>query len=72
MRVISKRAIREIWSKYADSEQQLKTWYKEVSKAKWISPQELKRNYPKSSILKGNRVVFNIYGNKYRLVVKMN
>lgn len=72
MRVIAKKTIREFWSKYADAEQQLKTWHKEASKAKWISPQDLKRNYPKSSILKGNRVVFNICGNKYRLVVKIN
>jgi mRNA interferase HigB len=72
MRVIAKKILREFWLKQTDSEQQLRTWFKEASKAKWISPNDLKLDYPKASILKGGRVVFNICGNKYRLVVKIN
>ena len=72
MRVIAKKILREFWMKQTDSEQQLRTWFKEASKAKWTSPYDLKLDYPTASILKGGRVVFNICGNKYRLVVKIN
>jgi mRNA interferase HigB len=72
MRVIAKKILREFWEKHADSEEQLKTWYKEASKASWGSPTDIKEEYAKASILKGGRVVFDIYGNKYRLVVDIN
>ena len=72
MRVIAKKILREFWEKHTDSEEQLKTWYKEASKAHWTTPNEIKKEYPKASILKAGRVVFNICGNKYRLVVKVN
>jgi mRNA interferase HigB len=72
MRVIAKKILREFWEKYTDSEGQLKTWYKEASKAMWISPIEIKTEYAKASILKSGRVVFNICGNKYRLIVDVN
>ena len=48
------------------------TWYKEVKKEHQKSPQDIKLKYPKASILKNNRVVFNIVGNRYRLIVKIN
>ena len=72
MRVIAKKKLREFWLTKTDSEQQLRTWYKEASRAKWTSPNDIKLDYPKASILKGGRVVFNICGNKYRLIVKIN
>ncbi len=72
MRVIAKKILREFWEKYADSEQQLKTWHREASKAVWDSPSDIKAEYAKASILKGGRVVFNICGNKYRLIVDIN
>jgi len=72
MRVVAKKILREFWEKHTDSEQQLKTWYKEASKAKWTSPNDIKLEYPTASILKGYRAVFNICGNNYRLVVKIN
>jgi mRNA interferase HigB len=72
MRVIAKKILREFWVVHADSENQLKTWYKEASKASWINPIDIKEEYTKASILKGGRVVFNICGNKYRLVVDIN
>ncbi len=50
----------------------LNTWYAVASKAKWQTPQDVKQTFPKASILKSGRVVFNIYGNKYRLIVKIN
>ena len=72
MRVIAKKILREFWEKHADSENQLKTWFKEASKANWSSPNDIKNEYPKASILKAGRVVFNIFGNKYRLIVHIN
>ncbi len=72
MRVIAKKILREFWEKHNDAEQPLKTWYKEASKSTWLNPSEIKSEYPKASILKAGRVVFNICGNKYRLVVDVN
>jgi mRNA interferase HigB len=72
MRVIAKKALRDFWEKHADSEQHLKTWYKEASKAAWGSPNDIKEEYTKASILKSGKVVFNICGNKYRLIVDIN
>lgn len=72
MRVIAKKILREFWDKYTDSEQQLKTWYKEASNAKWRSSNDIKNEYARASIIGDNRVVFDICGNKYRLIVKIN
>jgi mRNA interferase HigB len=72
MRVIAKKVLRDYWENQIDSKEQLKTWYKEASKAIWTSPVELKSEYPRASILKSGRVVFNICGNKYRLIVQIN
>lgn len=72
MRVFAKKILREFWSKQTDSEGQLKTWYNEAGRAKWTSPSDIKSEYPKASILKDGKVIFNICGNKYRLVVRIN
>ena len=72
MRVIAKKILREFWTNHKDSEQQLKTWFRETSKANWVSPSDIKSDYPKVSILKSGRVIFNICGNSYRLIVKVN
>ena len=72
MRVVTKKILREFWEKHADAKEQLKTWYKEASKASWNYPSDIKEEYARASILKGGRVVFDICGNKYRLVVDIN
>jgi len=72
VRVISRRTLRDFWDKHADSEEQLKAWYREAEKVSWENFNELKVEYPNASILKGNKIVFNIKGNNYRLIVKMN
>jgi len=71
MRVISRKTLKDFWLQTAhrDAEIPLRYWYKEASSALWHDPHEIKRRYPHSSILPGGRVVFNIGGNKYRLVV---
>ncbi len=72
MRVIAKKTLREFWQKHADCEQQLKSWFQETSKAEWQTTKDIKINYPTASFLAGNRVVFNIKGNHYRIIVKIN
>lgn len=72
MRVVAKKILREFWEKHTDAEDQLKTWYKEASKAEWNSPTDIKEAYTRASILKSGRVVFDICGNKYRLIVDIN
>ena len=72
MRVIAKRTLREFWQRFPDAEQALKAWHAEAEAATWQSPAEIKAQYRNASILKDSRVVFNICGNKYRLVVKIN
>lgn len=72
MRIIAKKILREFWETHSDCEQQLKSWYKEAIDAGWKNPNEIKIEYPSASILNDNRVVFNIKGNNYRLIVKIN
>ena len=72
MRVIAKKTLREFWSKYNDCEQRLKAWYREAELANWKNPNDIKIDYPSASILQNNRIVFNIKGNHYRLVIKIN
>ena len=71
-RVFAKRTIREYWEKHAETEQYLKTWYDTVKNAEWRSPSDVKHTYSTASILKSGRLVFNIKGNDYRLVAKIN
>jgi len=72
MRVIAKGTLRSFWTKHKACEQQLKAWYNEASKSNWKTPNDLKKEYPSASILEENRIVFNIKGNNYRLIVKIN
>ena len=74
MRVIARKTLREFWANpaHADSEQPLKVWFQEAYKADWKSPADIKDQYRSASVLRNNRIVFNIAGNKYRLVVSVN
>ena len=72
MRVIAKSMLRTFWEsspKYRDAKKQMTEWYNYCSNAQWNSPHELKADLRNASILKNNRVVFNVCGNKYRIVV---
>jgi mRNA interferase HigB len=74
MRIISRGTLKAFWrkSEYKDAEQPLKEWYQEARKADWKSPNNVKEHYGSASIIANNRNVFNIAGNKYRLIVAMN
>lgn len=63
------RHLKTFWGKHPDAEQALKAWAEEVGKAEWPTPQAIKTRYPSASFIAGNRVVFNIKGNRYRLIV---
>lgn len=71
-KILSKRTLRVFWEKYPDSREYLQTWYETVKEATWNNPNEVKKFYSTISILKNSRVVFNIKGNTYRLVAKIN
>ena len=75
MRVIARRALRTFWEskpEYSDSKGPLEAWYAEAVAANWRTPAEIKEQYKNASILKNSMVVFNIAGNKYRLVVAIH
>jgi len=72
IRILAKSTLRSFWEKHPDSEQYLKTWYDTAMNANWNNPNDVKMTYAKASILKDNRIVFNIKGNAYRLIVKFN
>lgn len=72
MRVISRRRLREFWERRPDAEGLLRAWFAEAKNAEWHAPTDVTARYASASILKAGRVVFNIGGNKYRLVVKIN
>lgn len=64
--------MRDFWKVHADSEQQLKSWFQEASSAGWKNPNDVKKEYPSASVLNDNRIVFNIRGNNYRLIIRIN
>lgn len=71
-RIVAKRTIREFWEKHNESKEYLQTWYLIAKAAEWKTPNDIKKYYATISILKNSRVVFNIKGNDYRLVAKIN
>lgn len=72
MRIIAVSTLRNYWEINRDAEEALKAWYKEAKAADWATPHEVKAMYRNASVIGDSRVVFNIAGNKYRLVVKFN
>ena len=75
MRVIAKRTLRDFWEQhpnFEDARTRLLEWYAEAENSDWQSPADIKERYRSASFLKDNRIVFNICGNKYRLIVKIN
>ena len=72
MRIIARSTLREFWKRQPQAEQPLKVWFKIASAADWSTPEDVKEDYRKASFLEGNRVCFDISGNKFRLVVRIN
>lgn len=72
MRVIARSTLRAFWQKHREAEQPLKAWLDEALAAQWKTPAEIRDKYRSASILQAGRVVFNIAGNKFRLVVAIS
>ena len=73
MRVVAKSSLKGFWERpgRADAQGPLRSWYDEALKANWRTPQDIKGQFASASICGNNRVVFNVGGNKYRLVVEV-
>jgi mRNA interferase HigB len=72
VRIVARRSLRDFWEAgHADARRPLEAWYAKARKAEWTTSAEVKRDYARASIVDAERIVFNIGGNKYRLVVKV-
>lgn len=69
MRIIARKTLREFWEKHPDARSALQAWYADVRRAQWQSPTDIKQAYRNASFVANNRVVFNIKGNTYRVIV---
>jgi len=72
VRIIAISTLRQFWEIHTDAEEPIKAWYQEARVADWAIPHQVKAMYRNASLLGDNRIVFNIAGNKYRLIVKFN
>ncbi|HYV90942.1 MAG TPA: type II toxin-antitoxin system HigB family toxin [Chitinophagales bacterium] len=72
MRVQAFKTLRFFFEKHSDCESQLRAWYKDAEHAEWKSPDEVKKFHVTASVIGDNRIVFNIKGNRYRLIVKFH
>jgi mRNA interferase HigB len=70
MRIIAKRTLRKFWARHPAAEQPLLAWFREVERERWTTPAQLKAKYRSASFV-GDRVVFNIKGNDFRLIVRV-
>lgn len=71
MRIFNKSTLRKFWEKHPDCEQALRAWYSETKKAEWNNMHDIKKEYRTADFIGNNRVVFNIKGNNYRLIIKI-
>jgi mRNA interferase HigB len=72
MRIIALKTLRLFWEQHPDAPQALQAWYRDAKRATWKTPADISNVYRNASIVGNNRVVFNIRGNQYRLVVAVN
>lgn len=72
LRIVKRKTLSDFWAKHPQSAQPLRTWFHDAKRARWAGPAEVKARYKNASIIEGNRIVFNIGGNDFRLVVKVH
>ena len=72
MHLISRAPLRLFWQQHPDLEGVLKAWCKSVERADWASPTDIQMSYTNARMISGERVIFNIKGNSYRLVVRVD
>jgi mRNA interferase HigB len=72
MRIISRKKLRDFWEQYPLAQKPLQAWFADAKQAHWKSPNDIKGVYRNASVIANNRVIFNIKGNDFRLVVAIN
>jgi mRNA interferase HigB len=72
MRVVALKTLRLFWEQHPDAQQALQAWYRDAKHATWNTPSDIIDVYRNASVVANNRVVFNIRGNQYPLVVAIN
>lgn len=72
MRIYSRSTLQQFWKKHPDAEQPLRAWFAEAKKSSWSTPSHIKELHRTASFVGNDRVVFNIGGNKYRLIVAVS
>jgi mRNA interferase HigB len=72
MHVISRKTLKTFWEVQRRAEKPLRAWFYEAKVAHWKNYQDIKQNFPSADVLPGNRVIFDIKGNDYRLIVKIH
>lgn len=72
MHVLALKTLKLFWQRHPDAEQAIRAWYYEAKNARWAKSADVKARYPSASIVRAERIVFNICGNKYRLIVRVN
>ncbi len=72
MRIVKIKRIQEFWKQHADSKDALQTWYNTVKNENWTCFNDIKKTFGTADVIAGNRAVFNIKGNHYRVIVKIH
>jgi mRNA interferase HigB len=72
MRIISRKTLKEFWQKHPQAAEPLKAWHAETQNSEWRDTKDVKNRYRSADFLRDNRIVFNIAGNKYRLIVRVH
>ena len=72
MKLLGKKLLRDFKVEHADARSQIESWEAEVEGAQWNTPHDIKKRYPRASLVKDQQVVFNLCWNKYRLLVQVN
>ena len=71
MKLLGKKLLYDFKEKHADSRSQIESWEAEVEEAQWSTPHDIKKRYPKASLVKDQQVIFDLCRNKYRLLVQV-
>ena len=69
MRLFNRATLRDFWRRHPDAQHPLRAWLAEVEKGSWTGPAEVRARYRTADFIEGDRIIFNVGGNKYRLVV---
>lgn len=72
MNVVTRRALQDFWAKHPRAEAPLRAWYQLARAARWSGPQDIRDQFGSADFVGDNRVIFNIAGNHYRVVVRVS